>query len=75
MTPQRLWVRQACRRHILLEGIHPLEEAFHHALESVPAAVAGVASLGADVVVGAVFGAAVLGVLTLGRRLMGKPAH
>lgn len=54
--------------HILLEGIHPLEEAVHHALHDLPAGVAGIASVIADVIVGGVFGGLVVAALTVLRR-------
>lgn len=42
--------------HILLEGIGPLEHAVHDLLHDVPEGIAWVASTGASVAVGAVFG-------------------
>lgn len=52
--------------HILLEGIPPLEEAVHHALEGLPAAARGLAGAVADILVGGVAGLGVVGVLATG---------
>ncbi len=52
--------------HIILEGIHPLEEAVHHLLESVPAWSAGVLGMVLDVLIGAVVGLIVVAVLATG---------
>ncbi len=53
--------------HILLEGIHPLEEAVHHALEKVPAGVVHfLASAGVDILVGGLAGLVVVGIMKTG---------
>lgn len=52
--------------HILLEGIHPLEEAVHHALDAVPAAARGLVGAVADILIGAVAGLVVVGILATG---------
>lgn len=48
--------------HILLEGIHPLEQAVHHGLEAVPAAVRGLVSALADIAIGGVAGLVIVGI-------------
>jgi uncharacterized protein len=52
--------------HIILEGIHPLEEAVHHLLEIVPSWSAGLLGLVLDVLIGAVVGLIVVGILATG---------
>lgn len=52
--------------HILLEGIHPLEAFVHHALEAIPGWASGVVGIVVDVLVGAVAGLIVVGVLKTG---------
>lgn len=59
--------------HILIEGIHPIEELVHHVKELVPAALSGVLGLVLDVVVGGIAGAIVAGVAATGLfRLIGR---
>lgn len=52
--------------HILIEGIHPVEELVHHAKELVPAMLSGVLGLALDIVVGAIAGGIVVGVAATG---------
>ena len=52
--------------HIILEGIHPLEEAVHHLLETVPPWSSGLVGLVMDILIGAVTGLIVVGVLATG---------
>lgn len=52
--------------HILLEGIHPLEEFVHHTLEALPGPARGVAGIVVDVLVGAVAGLIVVGAVKTG---------
>ncbi|MEQ1566182.1 MAG: DUF808 domain-containing protein [Myxococcota bacterium] len=52
--------------HILLEGIHPLEELVHHYLHLLPHAAQGVVGLVVDIAIGAVAGLAVVGVMKTG---------
>lgn len=53
--------------HILLEGIHPLEQAIHHALEKVPGGLVHfLASTAVDIAVGAVAGLLVVGIMKTG---------
>lgn len=52
--------------HILVEGIPPIEHAVHGALEGLPGALASVAGVVADVVVGGVAGLIVVGVIATG---------
>jgi predicted DNA repair protein MutK len=52
--------------HIILHGIHPLAEAVHHLVETLPEAARGLAGLVADVLVGAVVGSIVVGAMATG---------
>ena len=52
--------------HILVEGIPPIEHAVHGALEGLPGALASVAGVVADVVVGGIAGLIVVGVIATG---------
>lgn len=48
--------------HILLEGIHPLEQAVHHALEAIPGGVRGVVGMAVDVLLGVIAGLLLVGI-------------
>jgi predicted DNA repair protein MutK len=62
--------------HLLLEGIHPVEELAHAVVHAAPHALSGLVSTFMDALVGAVAGTVVMGALALIARLRGQePAH
>lgn len=52
--------------HILLEGIHPLEEFVHHWLEELPHQAQGIVGILVDITIGALAGLAVVGAMATG---------